>query len=473
MRELDIWFKPQRYGGRVSSFSDLFAWELADLLQQKTVSATEVVNHFLEQARVDEYGAFISIATESALRKANEIDQARSAGKELPPFAGVPIAIKDLTPIAGEITTFGSKIMADFVPDRTAYVAELLFGAGFVNIGKTNTPEFGLSSYTDNALVGPACAPADKNLNAGGSSGGAAVAVARKLVPLAQASDGGGSIRIPASCCSVFGFKPSRGRISAGPSGSDVTGLTIDGPITRSVKDAALFMDVVAKPMPGDIRPLPVPRISFEHALEQRTKRLRIARWSKPYIDGITTSNDAIAAWEHTSKILESHGHEIVDIENPFPAELEEQFNIVWSTAIAGVEFPSEAEEMLLRNTRYWRDRGKQTSGIELMNAMRFLESKTREVITSLMQFDVFLTPTLALPPQPLHWFTEPADPKDSHWRELLFTPFTALYNMTGQPAANLPLWNNPAGLPIGTMIATHAGQDALALQLSYQLLSK
>lgn len=447
------------------------ASDLATLLTRKEISARETVDTFLSRISADANGAFITVTADSARAQAEAVDQARAQGTALPAFAGVPIAIKDLTDIAGVHTSFGSRLMADYIAPRNAYLVDLLNQAGFISLGKTNTPEFGLSSFTDNQVIGPARAPANPELNAGGSSGGAAVAVANHLVPLAHGSDGGGSIRIPASCCGVFGFKPSRGRVSPGPVGSDLTGLTIDGPITRTVRDAAVFMDVVAKPMPGDFRPLPVESQSFVDALHTEPPGLRIACFSNPYLDGIDTHPDAVAAWQHAKERLARLGHELVDIPNPFPAELEPQFNIVWSTSMASLELSDGDVDLLTRTTRYWRDRGLATSGTEVMRAMRFLQSTTREVLISLQDFDAFLTPTLALPPQKHEWFTETASPEATHARELQFTPFTAVYNISGQPAASLPLWTNSAGLPIGVMLATHPNHDALLLQLSHQLL--
>ncbi|WP_313410347.1 amidase, partial [Aeromicrobium sp.] len=193
----------------MTELHDLDAHDLATTIASGEVSCTEVTRHFLDRIEVEQLGAFVTVAPERALARAAELD----AMTERPPFAGVPTAFKDLTPTAGVRTTMGSALMADTVPDRDADLVGLVERAGFVSLGKTNTPEFGLSSYTDNDVVGPARAPANPDLNAGGSSGGAAAAVAARLLPWAPGSDGGGSIRIPASCCGVIGLKPSRGRV--------------------------------------------------------------------------------------------------------------------------------------------------------------------------------------------------------------------------------------------------------------------
>ncbi len=455
----------------MSELHELDAIEQAAALRARQVSSVELVRHHLD--RIDRHastlGAFITVTADQALEQAAAADVALAAG-DAPAFTGVPTAIKDLTPTAGVATSMGSAAMRDFVPTVNAYVVDLMQDAGFISLGKTNTPEFGLSSYTDNDVIGPARTPWDVSRNAGGSSGGAAAAVAARLVPLAEGSDGGGSIRIPASSCGIFGFKPSRGRVSAGPSGSDWTGLAVHGPLSRTVRDSAALLDVLARPMPGDVRPLPAPATSFTEHTRREPGRLRIARWSATHLDGIAPGPDAVAAWERASRLLESVGHEVIDVPNPFPQALEPQFNIVWSSGIASAELPPEAEPLLRANTRYWRERGGKASAVDLVRTMQFLENTTRDVITGLVGFDAMLTPTLALPPQPVEWFNESGDPVEDHHRELLYTPYTALYNMSGQPAASLPLHWSDDELPIGVMLATHPGQDGLLFSLCAQI---
>jgi len=455
----------------VTELHELDATAQAAALRAGDCASVELVRHHLDRigAHNESLGAFITVTGEQALERALAADAELAAGGA-PPFTGVPIAIKDLTFTRGIPTSMGSAAMRDFVPPVNAYVVDLIKKAGFISLGKTNTPEFGLSSYTDNDLVGPARTPWDTSRNAGGSSGGAAVAVSAGLVPLAQGSDGGGSIRIPASACGIFGFKPSRGRVSAGPAGSDWSGLAVDGPLTRTVRDAAALLDVMAHPMPGDIRPLPDPAVSYAEWIRREPGRLRIARWSGAHLDGIEPSPDAVRAWESASQLLESLGHEVVDIDNPFPQALEPQFNIIWSSGIAGAPIPPEAEAALRPNTRYWRDRGRASSAVDLAQAMQFLEATTRQVIAALQTYHLFLTPTLALPPQPVEWFNESGDPAEDHRRELQFTPYTALYNMSGQPAASLPLHWSDEGLPIGVMLAAHPGEDGPLFSLCAQV---
>ena len=452
----------------------LEAVEQAILLYERKVSSVELVTHHLE--RIDrlnsELGAFITLTPERALEQARAADKLL-ATDDAPVFCGVPTAFKDLTSTAGVRTTLGSTLLADSVPDVDAHVVTLAQRAGLIGLGKTNTPEFGLSSFTDNDVIGPARTPWDTRLNAGGSSGGAAAAVAAGLLPFAPGSDGGGSIRIPASCCGLVGFKPSRGRVSAGPVGSDWSGLAGDGPLARSVHDAAALLDLLSRPMPGDVRPLPPPAIPFTDWCFRDPGRLRVARWSTPYLPGIAVAPEALAAFEAASSLLEQLGHEVVDVPNPFPAELEAQFNVVWSSGMAAAPIPDEARALLRPNTRYWIDRGRAASAVDLAHALQFLEACTRDVVTRMQEFDVWLTPTLAQLPQPTSEFT--GEPADVHRRELEFTPFTAVYNMTGVPAASLPLhWtaatDDQPSLPVGVMLAGRAGADGRLFALLHQL---
>lgn len=460
----------------MSALHELDATDQAALLRRREVSAVELATHHLE--RVENLGpglgAFVTVTADEALAAAAEADRRLAAGDPTP-LLGVPTAVKDLTATAGVRTTMGSTLMTDHVPDVDAHVVSLMRAAGLVSLGKTNTPEFGLSSYTDNDVVGPARTPWDPSRTAGGSSGGAAAAVAAGLVPFAQGSDGGGSIRIPASCCGVVGFKPTRGRVSAGPLGSEWSGLAGDGPIARSVRDVAALLDVLAVPMPGDTRTLPVVPPTFTDWATREPGRLRIARWVEPYLPGIEASPVSVAAWEHASRVLADLGHDVVDVEGPFPPELEPQFNRVWSSGMAAAPVPAEAEHLLRATTRYWRGRGGEVSGAELAAALQFLESTCRDVLTRMRGFDAWLTPTLALPPPPVEWFESDGDPVAAHRRELEFTPYTAVYNMAGVPAVSLPLHvteptsSSPA-LPIGVMLAGRPHEDGLLMSLAAQV---
>ncbi len=448
------------------------ATDQAALLASGDVTSVELISHHL--ARVDlvdeQLGAFITVTAERALARAAESDARRVSGTTRSAFDGVPTALKDLVPTLTEPTTYGSVVARNAVSPIAAFAGVLLEDAGLISLGKTNTPEFGLSSYTDNDLVGPARTPWDLTRNAGGSSGGAAAAVAAGLAPFALGSDGGGSIRIPASCCGIFGFKPSRGRVSSGPTGSEVGGLAVQGPLSRSVRDAAAMLDILSAPMPGDPYPSTMSGANFVASARRAPERSRIACWSKPYFEDIDAGPDAMAAYQSAIELLQSLGHDVEEISNPFPGELERHFNVIWSTGMAALALPPEAEALLRPNTAYWRQQGQQSTGAVLYGAMVASELLVRQALTAMAPYDAFLTPTLALPPQRNEWFNESGDPHEDHQRELRFTPYTAPYNMSGQPAASLPLHWNDDGLPIGIMLAAKPGDDGPLLSLCAQI---
>lgn len=436
----------------------------AALLRSGQLTSVELVTAAL--ARAEQAQAtlrpFVTLTPDRALAAARSADDLLATGAA-PAFCGVPTAIKDLTPVAGVRSTLGSAAFVENVPVRDAHLVRLLREAGFVSIGTTNTPEFGLSSYTDNDVVGPTGTPADPARNAGGSSGGAAAAVAAGVVAVAPGSDGGGSIRIPASCCGVLGVKPTRGRTSPGPDGTDWNGLVGDGPLARSVRDAAAVLDLLAVPQVGDGRHVPASTEPLAAWVVRDPGRLRIAAWAEPYLPGFETDPGVRAVWSDTLATLEGLGHDVEIIDNPFPAALEPPFNVVWSSGVAAAPLSPEAEALLRPTTRYWRERGGQASAADLAGALSFLERTTRGVWERLAPYDLMVTPTLALPPQPHAWFTESGDPTEDHRRELAFTPFTAVWNMAGAPTASAPM-GRVDGLPIGVMLTAHPGRDGLLL---------
>ena len=342
---------------------DLSALEQAAAVRAGEVSPTDLVEHALARiAALDAtLGAFITVTPERALAAAARAEELLRRGGDLPPLLGVPTAIKDLNNTAGVRTTFGSPVMADFVPPVDDAVVTKLAAAGTISVGKTNTPEFGFPCYTDNDLVGPARCPWDLTRHAGGSSGGAAVAVAAGLVPFAQGSDGGGSIRIPAGINGLFGLKPTRGRISNAPYGSEVTGLGTNGPLTRTVRDAAAMLDAMAGPVVGDpawAPPLP-PGETFLAAADRAPGRLRIGRFLQTPMPGVALEPEVSAAFEDASQLLTDLGHEVEDA----PAgllgpDVLPSFERVWALSGTMLPVPPERVGELRPLTRELRARG-------------------------------------------------------------------------------------------------------------------
>ena len=460
----------------MTQIHDLSVLELAAAIRRRELSAVEITGHYLDriEALNSRVGAFFTVTADMARDQAAEADkavaQANDAGS-LPPLTGVPIPVKDLNMVAGVRQTLGSLAFKDNVPAEDDHVAAALRAAGSVMPGKTATPEFGLPCYTETEIGPPARTPWDLSRSAGGSSGGAGAAVAAGLAPAAQGSDGGGSIRIPSSVCGLFGIKPTRGRVSQAPLVPDLVGLGIDGPLTRTVADAALLLDVMVGNRDGDMYtqpPLP-PGETFLSYARREPGRLRIGRTrTHPVGDG-AVHPDCVAAYEDASALLASLGHEVVDISSPFGPDVVPAFETLWYAMATLAPLEPAQEEMLRPLTRYLRERGRATSAADLIFAQAFLQIVVRGAWQVLTAYDVVLTPTLAQPPAPVGYFEE-VGPAENFERQKRFTPFTAVYNVTGQPAVNLPLYWTADGLPIGVMLAARMCDEATLLSLSAQV---
>ncbi|MEZ0066384.1 amidase [Streptacidiphilus sp. MAP12-20] len=447
------------------------------------VSPVELVDHYLDRiaASDDALGAFVTVTADAARKQARAAERrVRERPDELPPLFGVPTAIKDLVGTAGVTSSFGSRAFRDFVPAVDAHSVALLRAAGTISLGKTNTPEFGLNAYTDTDIARSARTPWDLSRSAGGSSGGAAAAVAAGLVPFAHGSDGGGSLRIPASACGVFGLKPSRGRVSSGPLGVDVTGLPVQGPIARTVRDAAAMLDALAVPMPGDAywaQPLPAGE-TFLGWAGREPGRMRIARYADPGSTDFTLAPECRDAYEDAAALLIALGHEVVEIANPLGPELAEPFFTTWAVQSLSWPVPPEREPLLRPLTRWWRERGRATSADQFLGALSTLQLLARRAVTSTQEFDAVLTPTLAMPPQTPEWFFGEGPQADRRGpdfeaelaRQTAFSPYTGIWNATGQPAASLPLWWTAEGLPIGVTLAGRPAGEGPLLSLCAQI---
>jgi amidase len=464
----------------VTDIHDLTVTELAAAIRAGQLSPVEITDHYLDRTdRLNEQvGAFYTVTHELAREQAAQAEKAvvasrqdGSAGTTLPPLTGIPIPIKDLNMVAGVRMTLGSALFADNVAAEDDYVVAALRSAGIVITGKTATPEFGLPCYTETRIGPPARTPWDLGRSAGGSSGGAAAAVAAGLAPAAQGSDGGGSIRIPSSVCGLYGIKPSRGRISGGPLMPDLAGLGTDGPLARTVADAALLLDAMTCHQPGDMYtqpPLPGSETFLGHA-SREPGRLRIARSLTAAVDGVEIHPDCVAAYEDASALLESLGHDVQDIDLPFGADVVPAFVTLWYSMATLAPIAPEQEAELLPLTRYLRGKGLELRAADLLFAQAYLQAVMRRGLSVLNDYDAVLTPTVASPPVPVGYFDE-VEPAENFERQKRFTPWTALYNLSGQPAVSLPLYWNSAGLPIGVMLAGRIGDEATLISLSAQL---
>jgi amidase len=458
----------------VTELHDLTALEQAAAVRDRDVSSLELTDHYL--ARIDKLsdtvGAFITVTADRAREQARALDVEVRRGELRSPLHGVPVPVKDLNLTAGVRTTFGSAVFAESVPEVDDHVVSLLRGAGTVLLGKTNTPEFGLPCYTENAVAPPARTPWDLERMAGGSSGGAAAAVAAGLAPVAHGNDGGGSVRIPASCCGLVGLKPSRGRVSGGPIKGDVSGLPVEGVLARTVRDAAAVLDVIAVPMVGDpfwAPPLPDGETFLSHA-DRAPGRLRVGRFASPVIAEATVHPEVLAAYEETSRLFESLGHHVEDVTLPFPPWVVGLFETVWTVLATLMPVDPAREVELQPLTRHLRARGREVDGSAFALAVIGLQVIARQVMVAASTYDVLLSPTLAQPPLPVGAIRDMADPAHDFEENKRFTPFTALYNLTGQPAVSLPLGWTAAGLPVGVMLAGRPAGDAALLTVAAQI---
>ena len=449
----------------MSELHDLTALEQGDAVRRGEVSPRELAAHYL--ARADDVGAFVTRTPELALARADALlPRPADAG----PLHGVPTAIKDLNLTAGIRTTFGSAAYADFVPDTSDGVTLSIEAAGMVSLGKTNTPEFGSPCYTEPDVAPPAVTPWDHSRMAGGSSGGAAAAVAAGLVPVAQGSDGGGSIRIPASCCGLVGLKPTRGRISGWPMYGEITGLATAGSLGRSVRDAAALLDVLAGRRPGDPSWAPSPTAPFVSACDRPPGSLRIARFIEPVIADAEVDPECVAAWESASALLASLGHEVEDIGVPMPREAVPTFETCWAVLTALSPAPPGTEGLLRPLTRWLAEQGHAFSGPEFGLALGAMRRYAADCLLALAPYDAVLTPTLAVPPLPVGALRDDDDPAADFAAQKAFTPWTSAWNVTGMPAVSLPLHLTPSGLPVGVMLAARPAEEELLLSLAAQV---
>ncbi|HEY7207223.1 MAG TPA: amidase [Gaiellaceae bacterium] len=430
-------------------------------MREGEVTPLELTELYLRRIeRLDpRLNAYVTVDAERAL-------EAARAPRE-GPFAGVPISVKDLHETAGLRTTYSCRAFADHVPDFDSAVVRRLRQAGFVLLGKTNTPEFGTIAITESELNGACRNPWDVSRTPGGSSGGAAAAVAAGLSPVAQGSDGGSSIRNPASCCGLVGLKPSRGRISSAPYGGGPVGLGTSGAITRTVRDTAALLDVLAGYEPGDPWWAPPPERPFAEEPGRPVGRLRVALCVTPPVD-VPVDPVCAEAARSAARLLEALGHDVVEAEPPWSSEeLLPRFLCVWASLTA---LWSPVRDSVEPINRALIEDSDATTATELALATVGLQAHARRVVAFWNDVDVVLTPTLALPPVPVGWaFEGEEDPRAQFGRLIFFTPFTPLVNVTGQPAISLPLAESD-GLPIGVQLIGPPAGDALLLRLAAQL---
>ncbi len=452
---------------------------LASLVRKGEVTPLELVDAAIERI-------------ESVNDKLNAVvtpmfDLARETAKsQLPdgPFKGVPFLLKDLqAAFKGVRMTAASNYLKEFVPDHDSELVARYKRAGLITIGKTNTPEFGILPTTEPRLFGATRNPWDISRTPGGSSGGSAAAVAAGIVPAAHANDGGGSIRIPASCCGVFGLKPTRGRNPLGPDFGDVFGgLVAEHAVTRSVRDSAALLDATSGMQAGDPYYAPPPARPFLEEVGAPPGKLRIALLLTPP-SGAPVDVDCIRAAEDAARLCADLGHEVEEAPtirelSINPDMLVDAFMTHWAAGNAWlIESLSYAvgrkpvEGDLEPLTEVLIAMGHRRTAPGYLLAVQILQVYSRRIAALFEKYDVLLTPTLAEPPLLLGSFDAPPDDLTFPLRRSgLFCPFTPLFNATGQPAMSVPLYWSDAGLPIGSQFAGRFGDEATLFRLAAQL---
>ncbi|MFI7605601.1 amidase [Micromonospora sp. NPDC049366] len=450
---------------------DLTALEQAAAIARGELSSADLVAHHLDRVAAlgDTVGAFVTVTAELAARAAEAADAVPSDQRG--PLHGVPTAIKDLTLTAGVRTTFGSAAFVDFVPPVDADVVRFMKAAGLVSLGKTTTSELGCSLYSEGRVAPPARNPWNLAYTAGGSSGGAAAAVAAGLVPVAQGSDGGGSLRIPAALCGLVGYKPSRGLVSGGPVGFGAFGLPTHGPVGRTVTDVAALLDVLAQPVPGEpyLPPAAPPGGYLAAARAAAPGRLRIGRFTAPMLADEPVHPDCVAAVDRAAALLAAAGHEVVEVPPPLGPTTWPLFEIVWYV-LALSPVPPERESELLPLTRFLRGRGAGISAGTLAATLGELQAQVRLGARRTATCDLLLCPTLAAPQAPVGWFTADGDPEADFDRQRRFSPYCAIFNVTGEPSVSLPVGVTADGMPVGVLLTGRYGDDARLIATAAEL---
>jgi amidase len=451
----------------------------AELVRTRQVSALELVDAAI--SRINALNPILNCVVIERFEQAREDAERVDAGDGPDgAFSGVPVLLKDLgQQIAGVVQIDGSRTHLSQPAERDSNLAARYRRAGMIFLGKTSSPEFGNHSTTEPVVHGQCRNPWSTALTTGGSSGGSAAAVAARMVAAAGASDGAGSIRIPASCCGVFGLKPTRGRISSAPQAGDTLfGLATDHSITRSVRDSAALLDVSSGPTAGDAHWLPPPAHSFLDEIGTDLSPLRIGV-STVHPIGDDVHPDCVAATEHTAGLLSALGHSIEEAAPEFDVsamvtsmlDLWATGNAVWHDAlVAELTRPLELEEL---EPITWEliDHGRRLTAVDLTRAVDHLEEASWQIASFFERYDLWLTPTLAQPPPPLGELNRSVGSAAGWWEyDMRFNPWNPIANICGSPAASLPLFWNDAGLPIGTMLTGSFAGELTLVGVSAQL---
>ncbi len=437
-------------------------------LNERAIARAEQCNPALNAINLPLY--------EQGLEHAGTLDEAPGPSG---PLAGIPFLLKDLSDLKGTHTSYGSELFRNYVARSSSPGVQLYEAAGLTILGKTNTPEFGLTLTTEPVATGPTRNPWHTDYSTGGSSGGAAAAVAAGIVPVAQASDGGGSIRIPASCCGLFGLKPSRGLTQAGTVLSENwSGMAVEHVVSRTVRDSAAFLDLITLPVDQNLFARPESPASFLAALDTPCPRLRIGI-QDTHPTGEALDGECVEAVQATAAHCESLGHVVEPFDHPLDYEA---LNAVmgqlvcvhtWRSIVRGLRYYKIEliEAPLERSTRFMAGRGAEIPAVDYLAARDLLRIAEKQMAATHEQVDVIISPVLAKTPAKLGWLDMNGEDQREYVRRFReYSGFTAVYNGTGQPSMSMPLHRTAEGLPVGVMFTAAWGADLLLLQLAKQL---
>jgi len=447
----------------------LTATELALKIRSGEISAVETMEaHLAQIEKVNpQVNAIVTLVPELALEQARKADEKLAQGGKLGPLHGLPVAHKDLVPTKGIRTTFGSPIFQDFVPEEDALLVERIRNAGGISLGKTNTPEFGAGSQTFNQVFGVTKNPYDLSKTCGGSSGGAAVSVACRMLPFADGSDLGGSLRNPTNFCNVVGFRPSVGRVPSWPNEAGWNSFAVDGPIARTVEDCALLLSVLAGPDARSPICLPESGSVFQQSLERNLKGIRIA-WSAD-LGGLPVDSRVTETLEAQREVFEDLG---CIVEEGFPdfSDADEIFKTfrAWYFELKLASLLPEHREKM-KETVIWNiESGMKLSGPELGRAEVKRTALFHRVREFMQNYDFLALPVSQVPPFPLEqeYVSEINGMKMETYLDWMRSCY--YITVTGQPAISVPSGFTDDGLPVGLQLVGRPQDDLGVLQLAY-----
>ncbi|MCC9177140.1 amidase [Arthrobacter sp. zg-Y750] len=453
---------------------EMTAVELRDELAAGRLGAEEVTTHYLQ--RIEELnpalGAFLTPTPELAVAEARAADARRARGEKLGMLHGMPLAHKDLTDVAGVRTTMGSAALKPWTADTDGPLPAVLRRAGAISLGKTQVPEFGLSSYSENLVGPPARNPRDLRLSPGGSSGGSAAAVAAGLIPFAPGTDGGGSVRIPAAATGLVGLKPNRGRVPSGSAQQDLGQFVVAGPLARTAADAGLLLDAMVAGPNHRATSAPPSTDGFLAAAQRAEGTFRIGVSTLSPFESrleIRLDPEALQALDAGSAALTAAGHDLVDTDLRYDERYPDAFEAVWTAFLATAVLEPGAESELTGIAASKRQRALGRSAADLVTAIDILRTFETDTIRQFGAYDMILTPSLGMTPRPIGWYTDGGGEED-YVRQCLYSPFTSMVNVCGLPAISVPVYNTEAGLPMGIQLIGRPGAEADLLAVAAQL---